>query len=66
MTVWWVFKVFIGAVSDTKPLWGLRRKPYIIAGWTMACVLLLILATFGQPQRGTRACFALISRVQPT
>lgn len=40
----WSFKVFIGMVSDSFPIRGYRRKPYIIFGWTMCLVFLIIMA----------------------
>lgn len=39
MTMWWSFKIFIGAFSDCFPIIGLRRKPYIVGGWTLSCIL---------------------------
>jgi len=39
----WAFKVFIGMTSDCFPIFGLRRKPYIILGWIIASLALLAL-----------------------
>ncbi len=52
MTVWWSLKIFIGACSDCVPIYGYRRKPYIIAGWVVTCIMLAVLMTLGQPKPG--------------
>ena len=38
----WIFKIVYGILSDTLPLWGYRRKPYLIL-----CSLLSALGWFG-------------------
>ncbi|CAH0477275.1 unnamed protein product [Peronospora belbahrii] len=40
----WSFKVFYGIISDCYPIWGYRRRPYILAGWVFALVMLVILS----------------------
>ncbi|EGZ28290.1 hypothetical protein PHYSODRAFT_321958 [Phytophthora sojae] len=40
----WSFKVFYGIVSDCFPIWGYRRRPYIIGGWIVALLMLVILS----------------------
>jgi len=52
ITMWWTFKMFIGALSDSFPIFGYRRKPYIIGGWFAAVILTVVLITFGQPAQG--------------
>ncbi len=52
MTVWWSLKLFIGGFSDCFPIFGYRRKPYILAGWLGAVVMVIILMTLGQPAKG--------------
>eukprot|EP00522_Entomoneis_paludosa_P018274 CAMPEP_0172451296 /NCGR_PEP_ID=MMETSP1065-20121228/9391_1 /TAXON_ID=265537 /ORGANISM="Amphiprora paludosa, Strain CCMP125" /LENGTH=524 /DNA_ID=CAMNT_0013203239 /DNA_START=14 /DNA_END=1585 /DNA_ORIENTATION=- len=37
------FKIFFGVLSDTVPIAGYRRKPYMLLGWTIASVSLLFL-----------------------
>jgi len=39
----WSFKFFFGLLNDTVPIMGLRRKPYMMIGWTMCAVFLVIL-----------------------
>ncbi|EQC39377.1 hypothetical protein SDRG_03579 [Saprolegnia diclina VS20] len=43
VTLGWSFKVFYGMLSDCVPIFGYRRKPWIILGWTVAAVSLLIM-----------------------
>ncbi|CEG46314.1 hypothetical protein F442_13907 [Plasmopara halstedii] len=40
----WSFKVFYGVVSDCFPIWGYRRRPYILSGWIFALSMLLIMS----------------------
>ncbi|GMF37559.1 unnamed protein product [Phytophthora fragariaefolia] len=40
----WSFKVFYGILSDCFPIWGYRRRPYILGGWVVALLMLLILS----------------------
>lgn len=44
VTMPWSFKTFIGIVSDSFPIFGYRRRPYIVIGWFMCFVMLLIMA----------------------
>ncbi|KAG7378478.1 hypothetical protein PHYPSEUDO_010053 [Phytophthora pseudosyringae] len=47
----WSFKVFYGIVSDCFPLWGYRRRPYMVMGWavTLAMLLEMGLTPVGRP-----------------
>lgn len=40
----WSFKLFYALLTDTFRPFGLRRKPWMIAGWSMVLVILLVLA----------------------
>ncbi|KAI9995459.1 hypothetical protein PInf_012524 [Phytophthora infestans] len=40
----WSFKVFYGIISDCFPIWGYRRRPYILGGWIFALIMLVILS----------------------
>jgi hypothetical protein len=42
LTLPWSFKFVFGAVSDCLPVCGYRRKPYMVAGWLL-CTLMLVL-----------------------
>jgi len=41
-----VFSFFFGMISDTKPVCGLRRRPYMILGWAISCVALCLITTW--------------------
>jgi hypothetical protein len=40
----WSFKAFYGALSDCVPIFGLRRKPYMLIGWTICIAMMLVMA----------------------
>uniref|UniRef100_K3WBP9 Major facilitator superfamily (MFS) profile domain-containing protein n=1 Tax=Globisporangium ultimum (strain ATCC 200006 / CBS 805.95 / DAOM BR144) TaxID=431595 RepID=K3WBP9_GLOUD len=40
----WSFKVFYGMLSDCFPIYGYRRRPYMIIGWSIAIAMLIIMA----------------------
>jgi hypothetical protein len=40
----WSFKVFIGVLSDCVPLFGYRRRPYMVLGWSVTVLSLLAMA----------------------
>lgn len=45
VTFAWNLKIFFAILTDTYRPFGMRRKPWMIAGWAMVLVLLLVLAT---------------------
>ncbi|TMW64167.1 hypothetical protein Poli38472_014284 [Pythium oligandrum] len=45
----WSYKVFFGILSDCAPIGGYRRRPYMILGWLVCCVLLFIMAGLHVP-----------------
>ncbi|OQS03906.1 folate-Biopterin Transporter (FBT) family, partial [Thraustotheca clavata] len=51
LSLGWCVKVFFGMLSDCFPIFGYRRKPYILIGWITTAALLVILAIkpAGQP-----------------
>lgn len=51
MTMAWSFKVYMGIISDCFPIAGRRRRPYILLGWTMCFVMLLVMGVMpvGEP-----------------
>lgn len=55
MIIWWTFKMFIGCFSDCFPIFGYRRKPYIIVGWSLSVAMVCVIISFGQPQTGDAA-----------
>jgi hypothetical protein len=40
----WSFKVLYGIVSDCFPIFGFRRRPYMIIGWALCFTMLLVMA----------------------
>jgi hypothetical protein len=40
----WSFKVVFGILSDCFPIFGYRRRPFMIIGWFMCFLMLLIMA----------------------
>ncbi|KAF0694298.1 Aste57867_14810 [Aphanomyces stellatus] len=47
----WSFKVFVGIISDVFPIFGYRRKGYMMIGWFVCGVCLLVLGcmSHGEP-----------------
>jgi hypothetical protein len=66
MTVWWSFKIFFGCASDSLPIFGYRRKSYVLIGWSFAIIMILIAIMLGQPSKGDAAwpyivCFSMVN-----
>ncbi|OWZ12547.1 hypothetical protein PHMEG_00014268 [Phytophthora megakarya] len=40
----WSFKVFYGILSDCRPICGYRRRPYMLIGWVICIIMLLVMA----------------------
>ncbi|OQR91862.1 transmembrane protein [Achlya hypogyna] len=40
----WSFKMVIGILSDSFPICGYRRRPYILFGWSMCITFLVVMA----------------------
>ncbi|CAK4184783.1 unnamed protein product [Aphanomyces euteiches] len=40
----WSLKVFYGMLSDCFPIMGYKRKPFILIGWTLTAISLIIIA----------------------
>lgn len=45
--VFWSFKIIFGFMSDCFPIFGYKRKPYIVAGWIFCALVLISLAKEG-------------------
>jgi uncharacterized membrane protein YgcG len=45
----WVLKIFFALLSDTRPIHGYRRRPYMMIGWSIAFVFLIALACTPMP-----------------
>ncbi|POM61450.1 Transmembrane protein [Phytophthora palmivora] len=50
----WTFRMFFGILSDCFPIWGFRRRPYMVFGWIFAtiCLLLMVIFPTGDPYYG--------------
>ncbi|KAE8963360.1 hypothetical protein PR001_g29398 [Phytophthora rubi] len=40
----WSLKVFFGMLTDCVPIWGYRRRPFMVLGWTL-CFTMLVAMT---------------------
>mmetsp|Transcript_32765 Transcript_32765/g.76572 ORF Transcript_32765/g.76572 Transcript_32765/m.76572 type:complete len:579 (+) Transcript_32765:76-1812(+) len=49
-TMPWSFKLFFGFLNDCFPILGYRRKPYMVLGWTLCFLTLLVLGTKPLPK----------------
>ncbi|OQR99748.1 Folate-Biopterin Transporter (FBT) Family [Achlya hypogyna] len=51
VTVGWTFKVFWGMLSDCVPIFGYRRKSWMLIGWftTMVCLAVMTFLPIGEP-----------------
>lgn len=46
----WSFKLFYGIVTDCFPILGYRRKPYMLLGWGLVVIALLVMAFLDLPK----------------
>eukprot|EP01135_Chromosphaera_perkinsii_P001449 Nk52_evm7s171 gene=Nk52_evmTU7s171 len=46
ITIFWSYKIFFGFVTDFFPIMGYRRKPYIIGGFALSSVVMIVLSIF--------------------
>ena len=53
----WAMKLIFGFTSDSFPIYGMRRKPYFIIGWTMWAICNACLAIVGEPNIAVLAFF---------
>lgn len=44
MLMAWSFKVYMGILSDCFPIFGRRRRPYMVIGWAICFAMLLVMA----------------------
>jgi len=47
VTIFWSYKIIFGILSDCFPIYGQKRKPYIIMGWILCAIVLLYMANIG-------------------
>ncbi|RHY50259.1 hypothetical protein DYB38_013845, partial [Aphanomyces astaci] len=50
-SIGWSFKVIFGLLSDCVPIYGYRRKSWMLIGWTitMICLSVMTFSPFGEP-----------------
>jgi hypothetical protein len=62
LSLQWSVVLLVGVVSDAYAPWRLRRKPYMLAGWTLAALLWLVLFLLfvSTPQPPVHATTALL------
>ncbi|RHZ13033.1 hypothetical protein DYB26_011178 [Aphanomyces astaci] len=68
IVIGWSFKVFFGMLSDCVPIYGYRRKSWILIGWTvtMICLSVLAFSPFGEPfcnREKTKYCATPLEKV---
>ncbi|KDO21700.1 hypothetical protein SPRG_13038 [Saprolegnia parasitica CBS 223.65] len=72
VTTGWSFKVFWGMLSDCFPIFGYRRKSWMLIGWTitMLCLAIMTFSPFGAPYCDRRLtkdlCNLPIENVKPS
>jgi hypothetical protein len=72
VTLGWSFKVFMGMFSDCFPIFGYRRKSWMLIGWgaTMVCLSIMTFSSLGEPycnrikalEMNSTACSRVYSR----
>mmetsp|Transcript_20789 Transcript_20789/g.38685 ORF Transcript_20789/g.38685 Transcript_20789/m.38685 type:complete len:738 (+) Transcript_20789:137-2350(+) len=55
--VFWSFKIFYGFLSDSVPIFGYRRKPYILGGWFFSVIMTALQAIYLSIHTTKTACF---------
>ncbi|RHY10892.1 hypothetical protein DYB36_009613, partial [Aphanomyces astaci] len=64
----WSFKVIFGLLSDCVPIYGYRRKSWMLIGWTitMICLSVMAFSPFGEPfcnREKTKFCSTPLEKV---
>ncbi|EQC32764.1 hypothetical protein SDRG_09736 [Saprolegnia diclina VS20] len=66
LTLGWSLKVVFGMLNDCFPIFGYHRKPYMLLGWTLCAILLVVLAVKPAGEQNSQSdgsTFALICTV---
>ncbi|RHZ27234.1 hypothetical protein DYB37_012571 [Aphanomyces astaci] len=68
IVIGWSFKVIFGLLSDCVPIYGYRRKSWILIGWTitMICLSVMAFSPFGEPfcnREKTKYCSTPLEKV---
>jgi MFS-type transporter involved in bile tolerance (Atg22 family) len=56
----WALKVFCGFITDSFPIYGLRRKPYLIGGWILYFIFNALLSIMVKPSVPFLALFIFL------
>lgn len=48
VTLFWSYKILFGILCDCFPIRGQKWKPYIVLGWAVCALMLVILASLGE------------------
>jgi len=59
VTLFWSYKIVFGVLSDCFPIRGYNKKPYIILGWVLCAIMLVILASMGPAVTATNLVLML-------
>eukprot|EP00981_Chlorochromonas_danica_P001508 scaffold326_cov169-Ochromonas_danica.AAC.9 len=67
----WSFKVWFAMLTDSYRPFGLRRKPWMLMGWSLVLIMLLVLAIMGDQMNSSTwmltllfmQCFVMLSDV---
>jgi len=59
VTVFWSYKIFFGVLSDCFPVLGYKKKSYIVLGWLLCAMMLVILASLGKDVSASSLVFML-------
>ena len=59
VTVFWSYKIAFGFLSDCLPIFGYNKKSYIIIGWLLCALMLILLAGMGSGVSSTKLVLML-------
>ncbi|RHY19627.1 hypothetical protein DYB25_002721 [Aphanomyces astaci] len=68
IVIGWSFKAIFGLLSDCVPIYGYRRKSWMLIGWTitMICLSVMAFSPFGEPfcnREKTKYCSTPLEKV---
>ena len=50
VSIAWSFKVFIGIITDSFPIMGYKRRPYMVIGWGFCMAILIVMFFLPVPE----------------
>ncbi|RHZ09344.1 hypothetical protein DYB26_009095 [Aphanomyces astaci] len=68
IVIGWSFKAIFGLLSDCVPIYGYRRKSWMLIGWTitMICLIVMTFSSLGEPfcnREKTKYCSTPLEKV---